>query len=728
LNATKNLLEIKNIELYQKCIELKGLTILSKWLREYKVSVAGGTDLTRDEEIIVTNIICLCERIHLSINDLKTSKIGKNINSLGKALSEECQVKRLCEEIVAKWRQMIDDNEEAKNESNENNSPSQQNKHRDGPNNFSGKNNNNQFLNNKIKRNSHNPNSFSITNINPNSNIINFNTNVNNTSNKTNSIKIKTAPSKGCLKKGNSKKKDLNVHFNDLNLIEVKIFKSTDEPSAPNISQEEYMKIQEEVRKNPNKFKIEEIRKKEVTMDISQQKEPEISWRPPLKLYLEEEIETQFKENGKDSQENKYIEDLCAYELKVHYFNDIPEPIEMEKKLFSFTDETIPKIENSQKATKTNDVTIDDVFKFWDSLGNNITKENLSQFEYLLDKVIDIDNDSKQQILEQAKEKYEQENMNNQNYLAGNNININNNLAINDQRFLSMNNFPGLMNLNNLNQIPGGGGNMNLLNNPNKMQPNLEQINYLNQGIQNQVQNPSNFTQTNPQNLNTIINNNIINTVPNINPMINLPNINFTGFEQNLNVINQINNPQQQQINANRNKSNLDQRMIMESAQRMNVSKYKTKPCRNYHSSTGCTRGENCFFIHDPEYKGREIQNFDPRNYERNFPIQFLFQQGMGLPPMNAINAQMGNQINQVNQLGMNPMNMGGFNFQQMMDNPNQNMAKIDESGMMQYNNMDNNMAMINRQIMEQGMNVQGYDFNYGVGMQGQTLNQNNIQ
>jgi hypothetical protein len=516
------------------------------------------------------------------------------------------------------------------------------------------------------------------------------------------------------------------VHFNDLNLTEVKIFKSTDEPSAPNISQEEYMKIQEEVRKNPNKFKIEEIRKKEVTMDISQQKEPEISWKLPMKIKLEEEIENEFKEHGKDSQENKYIEELCAYELKVHYFNEIPEPIEMDKKLFSFTDESIPKIENSQIATKTNDVTIDDVFKFWDSLGNNITKENLKQFEYLLDKVVDIDNDSKQQILEQAKEKYEQENMNNQNYLAGNNININNNLTINDQRFLAMNNFPGLMNLNNLNQIPGA--NMNLLNNPKQIQPNLEQINYMSQGIQNQVQNPNIFPQNNPQNLNTIINNNIINTVPNINPMINMPNINFTGFDPNLNIINQINNPQQQMQN-NRNKSNLDQRMIMESAQRMNVAKYKTKPCRNYHSSTGCTRGENCFFIHDPEYKGREIQNFDPRNYERNFPVQVLFQQGMGLPPINAINAQMGNQISQVNQLGMNPMNMG-FNFQQMMDNPNQNMNKIDESGgMLQYNNMDNNMAMINRQIMEQqGMNVPGYDFNYGVGLQGQTMNQNNMQ
>jgi hypothetical protein len=273
---------------------------------------------------------------------------------------------------------------------------------------------------------------------------------------------------------------------------------------------------------------------------------------------------------------------------------------------------------------------------------------------------------------------------------------------------------------------------MNLLNNPKQIQPNLEQINYMSQGIQNQVQNPNIFPQNNPQNLNTIINNNIINTVPNINPMINMPNINFSGFDPNLNIINQINNPQQQQMQNNRNKSNLDQRMIMESAQRMNVSKYKTKPCRNYHSSTGCTRGDNCFFIHDPEYKGREIQNFDPRNYERNFPVQVLFQQGMGLPPMNAINAQLGNQINQVNQLEMNPMNMNmGFNFQQMMDNQNMNMNmnKIDENGgMIQYNNIDNNMAMVNRQIMEQGMNVPGYDFNYGVGLQGQTMNQNNMQ
>ena len=43
------------------------------------------------------------------------------------------------------------------------------------------------------------------------------------------------------------------------------------------------MKIQEEVKKNPHIFKIEEIRKKEITMDINQQKEPEISWKFPKK-------------------------------------------------------------------------------------------------------------------------------------------------------------------------------------------------------------------------------------------------------------------------------------------------------------------------------------------------------------------------------------------------------------------------------------------------------------
>jgi hypothetical protein len=195
LTATKNLLEIKNNELYQKCIELKGLLYLSNWLKEYKKSVQGGTDLTRDEEFIVINIICLCEIIHLSINDLKTSKIGKNINSLGKTLPEGSNVRKRCEEIVSKWREMIESNED-NDENNEENqdysSPNYKNNYGGGNNSFGGINNNsNQLLNNKIQRNNHNMNPFPISNINANTNNINLNTNVNNASNKINSIKIK---------------------------------------------------------------------------------------------------------------------------------------------------------------------------------------------------------------------------------------------------------------------------------------------------------------------------------------------------------------------------------------------------------------------------------------------------------------------------------------------------------------------------------------------------------
>ena len=210
LTATKNLLDIKNNELYQKFIELKGLYYLSSWLKEYKKSVVSGTDLTRDEEYIVKNIIHLCELIHLSINDLKTSKIGKNINSLGKALPEECSVKKYCEDIVSKWREMIQDNDN--NEENNEDNCEENNESNFQQNNLVGgggiNNNNNQFLNTKTKRNN-NSNSFSN---NTNSNNINLNTN-SNTSNKINSIKIKMYV-----------KNSTNFFFSLLSKIKINVF------------------------------------------------------------------------------------------------------------------------------------------------------------------------------------------------------------------------------------------------------------------------------------------------------------------------------------------------------------------------------------------------------------------------------------------------------------------------------------------------------------------------
>ena len=188
LTATKNLLEIKTKELYQKFIELKGLSILSNWLKEYKKSVASGTDLTLDEECINTNIINLCQRIHLSKNDLKNSKIGKNINSLGKALPEGSDLRKKCEDIITKWKQMLENDEEKEEENNPQPEQFQINNASEGTNNYAGNINNNNFLNNKTRRNNFNTNMLS----NINTNATNINLNANNLANKINPIKIKT--------------------------------------------------------------------------------------------------------------------------------------------------------------------------------------------------------------------------------------------------------------------------------------------------------------------------------------------------------------------------------------------------------------------------------------------------------------------------------------------------------------------------------------------------------
>lgn len=41
---------------------------------------------------------------------------------------------------------------------------------------------------------------------------------------------------------------------------------------------------------------------------------------------------------------------------------------------------------------------------------------------------------------------------------------------------------------------------------------------------------------------------------------------------------------------------------------------YKTVPCKMYHSPQGCTRGESCHFIHEPNFSGRPI----PSDWKKN--------------------------------------------------------------------------------------------------------------
>ena len=149
----------------------------------------------------------------------------------------------------------------------------------------------------------------------------------------------------------------------------------------------------------------------------------------------------------------------------------------------------------------------------------------------------------------------------------------------------------------------------------------------------------------------------------------------------------------------------------MESAHRMNLAKYKTKPCRNYHSSTGCTRGDNCFFIHDPNFKGREIQNFDIRNYERNFPLQI----NNFIPQAMMTNLPFGNQFNPT-QFGIGLQQMMGLAGNIGINNMN-NMGQNNEEEM----NTNNNRFNMGQ---GQGMNMQ-YDFGFGMQPGQQNINNN---
>jgi hypothetical protein len=38
---------------------------------------------------------------------------------------------------------------------------------------------------------------------------------------------------------------------------------------------------------------------------------------------------------------------------------------------------------------------------------------------------------------------------------------------------------------------------------------------------------------------------------------------------------------------------------------------YRTEPCRNFHSTIGCTHGDNCHFIHDYDYPGIPIPDLE---------------------------------------------------------------------------------------------------------------------
>ncbi|CAK62484.1 unnamed protein product (macronuclear) [Paramecium tetraurelia] len=59
----------------------------------------------------------------------------------------------------------------------------------------------------------------------------------------------------------------------------------------------------------------------------------------------------------------------------------------------------------------------------------------------------------------------------------------------------------------------------------------------------------------------------------------------------------------------------LEQLQTINPVQALRLRAYKTKHCHNFHSSLGCTRGDNCNFIHDSRYPGRTAPTLQYPNF-----------------------------------------------------------------------------------------------------------------
>lgn len=167
-------------------------------------------------------------------------------------------------------------------------------------------------------------------------------------------------------------------------------------------------------------------------------------------------------------------------------------------------------------------------------------------------------------------------------------------------------------------------------------------------------------------------------------------------------------------------KPGIDQRMFMESASRMNIAKYKTKPCRNYHTSIGCSRGDNCFFIHDTRYVGVPIPNFNLADYEKKLPIiQAPFPQ-MALPlqppPMpqpkegeegsTSLTDNANNEIAGINGQNQGNIPPGGIGMQSSMRMvPQRGLMMSPGMVMMMRQPLLYNMGGFRQQMMGMGMN-----------------------
>lgn len=108
LEASRLLLSIEDHFLLTKFMQHQGTSVISEWISEYKDKIEKNDQIDNDTYELLINIIDFADKLPILVSDLKSSKIGKKINKIGK-MCNNLTLKSKCEDLVEKWKRMIED-------------------------------------------------------------------------------------------------------------------------------------------------------------------------------------------------------------------------------------------------------------------------------------------------------------------------------------------------------------------------------------------------------------------------------------------------------------------------------------------------------------------------------------------------------------------------------------------------------------------------------------------
>ncbi len=121
LELSVALINITNPNCLTRFLQLNGTTHLGYWIDDYRDQIEFRENVDPKVFDILSNILNFCDKLPISVSDLKFSKIGKKINKLGKCIDYEKKIKSKCEELVSRWKKMIENIKDKKKSTDEKN-------------------------------------------------------------------------------------------------------------------------------------------------------------------------------------------------------------------------------------------------------------------------------------------------------------------------------------------------------------------------------------------------------------------------------------------------------------------------------------------------------------------------------------------------------------------------------------------------------------------------------